>query len=67
MDISNHTLHDDLRIPFIRVELTLATASYNDLNIQHKHELVEELLSNGPAARKFARTWLQNLLINYVG
>jgi hypothetical protein len=58
--ISNQSLHNDLKIPFIKDEIRRMSARYNEQITNHENELVEA--NKGPATRRLNRKWPQDLL-----
>jgi hypothetical protein len=60
--VSNQSLHNDLKIPFIRDEIHQMSARYNEQITNHENELVEELSNKSPGTRRLNRKWPQDLL-----
>jgi hypothetical protein len=60
--ISNHTLHTDLKIPFVKNEILTMDVRYKDQTANHDNKLIEELYFNGPVTRRLKRTWPQDLI-----
>jgi hypothetical protein len=60
--VSNQSLHDDLKIPFIKDEIRRMSAGYNVQITNHENELAEELSNRGPATRRLNRKWPKDLL-----
>jgi hypothetical protein len=60
--ISNQTLHDDLKIPFIKDVIHLQATKYRNRNKNQKNELITALTDVPPVARRLKRQWPENLL-----
>jgi hypothetical protein len=59
--VSNITLHNDLKIPFVNNEILRLAAEYKAETAHHDNKLVEELYSNGPVKRRLHKTWPQDI------
>jgi hypothetical protein len=60
--VSNLTLHNDLKIPFVNDEILRLAARYKAQTENHDNKLVEELYTNGPVTRRLHRTWPQDII-----
>jgi hypothetical protein len=59
--VSNLTLHNDLKIPFVKNEILRMAERYKDQTANHDNELIE-LYTNGPVIRRLNRTWPQDII-----
>lgn len=60
--VSNRTLHDDLRIPFITSEIRRISLAYKTRTANHENELIEHLYVSGPINRRLLRKWPEDLV-----
>jgi hypothetical protein len=60
--VSNLTLHNDLKIHFVKNEILRMADRYKDQTANHDNELIEELNTNGPVIRRLNRTWPQDII-----
>lgn len=59
--ISNHTLHNDLNIPYITDVVRIHATKYRNRNVGHSNNLVNELLSQSLDVRRLKRQWPEDL------
>jgi hypothetical protein len=59
--VSNLTVHNDLKIPFVNNEILRLAARYKAQTTKHDNKLLDELYSNGPVTRKLHTTWPQDI------
>jgi hypothetical protein len=62
--VSNQTLHDDLKIPFIKDVIHSQATKYRNRNMNHKNELVTAFTDVPPAIRRLKRQWSKIYLCN---
>ncbi|PNF16211.1 hypothetical protein B7P43_G15500 [Cryptotermes secundus] len=60
--VSNLTLHNDLKIPFVKNKILRMAERYKNRTVNHDNELIEELYTNGPVTRRLNRTWPQDII-----
>jgi hypothetical protein len=60
--VSNLTLHNDLKIPFVNNEILRLAARFKVQTANHDNKLVEELYTNGPMTRRLHRTCPQDII-----
>jgi hypothetical protein len=60
--VSNLTLHNDLKIPFVNNEMLRLAASYKAQTTKHDNKFLEELYTNAPVTRKLHRTLPQDII-----
>jgi hypothetical protein len=60
--VSNRTLHNDLKIPFVKNEILRMAEKYKNQTVDHDNELIEVLYTNGPVTRRLNRTWPQAII-----
>jgi hypothetical protein len=58
----NLTLHNDIKIPFVKNEILRIAESYKAQTANHDNKLIEELYTNGPVTRRLNRTWPQDII-----
>jgi hypothetical protein len=56
-NVSNLTLHTDLKIPFVKNEILRMAEKCINHTAKHDNKLTEELHANGPVTRRLNRTW----------
>jgi hypothetical protein len=61
--VSNQTLHDDLKIPFIKDVIHSQATKYRSRNTDHINELVAALTDVPPVVRRLKRQWPKDLLM----
>jgi hypothetical protein len=61
--VSNQTLHDDLKIPFIMDVIHSQAIKYRNRNTNHINELVTALIDVPPDIRRLKRQWPKDLLM----
>jgi hypothetical protein len=61
-DVSNQTLHNDLKIPFIKDVIHLQATKYRNRNKNHTNELITALTDVPPVARRLKRHRPEDLL-----
>jgi hypothetical protein len=61
--VSNQTLHDDLKIPFIKDVINLQATKYRNGTKNHTNELITALIDVPPVARRLKRQWPEDLLM----
>jgi hypothetical protein len=61
--VSNQTLHDDLKIPFIKDVIHSQATKYSNRNTNHINELVTALTDVPPDIRRLNRQWPEDLLM----
>jgi hypothetical protein len=59
--VSDHTLHNDLKIPFVKNEIITMAVRYKDQTANHGNNLIEELYANGPVTKRLNRKWPQDI------
>jgi hypothetical protein len=57
----NHTLHNNLKIPFVKNEIIRMAVRYKEQTANHENKVIEELYANGPMTRRLNRTWPQDV------
>jgi hypothetical protein len=60
--VSNLTLHNDIKIPFVKNEILRIAERYKDQTANRDNKLIEELYINGPVTRRLNRTWPQDII-----
>jgi hypothetical protein len=60
--VSNQTLHDDVKIPFIRDVTYSQATKYRNRNKNHINELINALTDVPPVSRRLKRQWPEDLL-----
>jgi hypothetical protein len=60
--VNNLTLHNDLKIPFVKNEILRMAERNKDQTANHDSELIEELYTNDRVIRRLNRTWHQDLI-----
>jgi hypothetical protein len=60
--VSNQTLHDDLKIPFIKDVIHSQATKYRNRNKNHINELINARADVPPVARMLKRQWPKDLL-----
>jgi hypothetical protein len=61
--VSKQTLHDDLKIPFIKDVIHSQATKYRNRNTNHINELVAAIIDVPPVIRRLKRQWLEDLLM----
>jgi hypothetical protein len=61
--VSNQTLHDDLKIPFINDVIHSQATKYRNRNTNHINELIAVLTDVPPVVRRLKRQWPEDLPI----
>jgi hypothetical protein len=61
--VSNQTLHDNLKIPFIKVVIHSQAIKYRNRNMNHINELIAALTDVPPIERRLKRQWPEDLLM----
>jgi hypothetical protein len=60
--VSNLTLHNDLKTPFVKNEILRLAKGYEAQTANHENKLIVELYTNGPVTRRLHRTWPQDFI-----
>jgi hypothetical protein len=60
--VSNHTLHDDLKIPYIKEVIHSGATKYRNRNKNHKNKMINPLISDQTAPRRLKRQWPEDLV-----
>jgi hypothetical protein len=61
--VSNQTLHNDLKIPFIKDAIYSQATKYRNRNKNHINELIAALTDVPPIVRRLKRQWPEDLLM----
>jgi hypothetical protein len=61
--VSNQTLHNDLKIPFIKDVILSQATKYRNRNRNHTNELITALTDVPPVVRRLKRQWPEDLLM----
>ena len=60
--VSNQTLHEDLKIPYIKEVIHSQAAKYRNRNTNHKNKLINQLISDQTVPRRLKRQWPEDLV-----
>jgi hypothetical protein len=59
--VSNLTLHNDLKVPFVHEEITLHDNTYKLRTTGHSNQLISELFHQSNDERRLQRMWPEDL------
>jgi hypothetical protein len=59
--VSNKTIHDDLKIPYITEEIKKRDNRYRTRITDHQNKLIDDLSNPHPKARRLKKTWPEDL------
>jgi hypothetical protein len=60
--VFNQTLHDDLKIPYIKEVIHSQATKYRNRYKNHKNQLINPLISDQTAPRRLKRQWPEDLV-----
>jgi hypothetical protein len=59
--MNNLTLHNDLKVLFVKNKILRMAERYKD-QTANRDKLIEELYTSGPVTRRLNRTWPQDII-----
>jgi hypothetical protein len=60
--ISNVTLHNDLRIPYVTEVIRIYAKNHRNLTAQNNNQLIRDLFNQPEIGRRFNRMWPEDLI-----